>query len=75
MLPSCAPEQVDAAFKLLAGAKRPVLVVGRGVLNEGATKAVVIGAGPAGLTAAFYLARFRRSVLCVSGGTSRTDRR
>lgn len=32
---------------------------------------VVIGAGPAGLTAAIYLARFRRSVLVIDNGLSR----
>jgi thioredoxin reductase (NADPH) len=32
---------------------------------------LIIGAGPAGLTAATYLARFRRSVALVDGGASR----
>lgn len=32
---------------------------------------LVIGAGPAGLTAGIYLARFRRSFLVVDGGASR----
>ena len=32
---------------------------------------VIVGAGPAGLVAAIYLARFRRSVLVIDDGTSR----
>lgn len=34
---------------------------------------VVVGAGPAGLTAAIYLARFNRSVLVVERGKGRTE--
>lgn len=35
---------------------------------------VVVGAGPAGMTAATYLARFRRSVLVVGHGESRASK-
>ncbi|MDB5456319.1 MAG: NAD(P)/FAD-dependent oxidoreductase [Caulobacter sp.] len=35
--------------------------------------AIIVGAGPAGLTAATYLGRFRRSVLVIDGGPSRAS--
>ena len=35
---------------------------------------IVVGAGPAGLTAAIYLARFRRDFLVIEGGDSRAAR-
>lgn len=34
---------------------------------------IIVGAGPAGLTAATYLGRFRRKVLMLDGGRSRAD--
>src|SRR3954470_19352894 len=42
--------------------------------NEIAPEILVIGAGPAGLTAAVYLARFRRRVWVIDGGASRASR-
>jgi thioredoxin reductase (NADPH) len=40
-------------------------------MHEPELDCLVIGAGPAGLTAAIYLARFRRNFLVVDGGHSR----
>lgn len=39
--------------------------------NDDILDAVVVGAGPAGLTAAIYLGRFRRRVLTIDSGESR----
>jgi len=40
---------------------------------DDALEAVVIGAGPAGLSAAIYLARFRRRFVVVHDGRSRAS--
>lgn len=42
--------------------------------NETVYDCIIIGAGPAGLVAATYLARFRRSVLLLDAGGSRAHR-
>ena len=42
-------------------------------MEEARIDCLVIGGGPAGLTAAVYLARFRRSVTIVDGGASRAS--
>ena len=41
VLPSCAAEQLDEAVELLSRAERPVFVVGRGVMSEGATHLMI----------------------------------
>ncbi|RPI43861.1 MAG: thiamine pyrophosphate-binding protein [Betaproteobacteria bacterium] len=52
VLPVCAGEQLDEAVELLAQAKRPVFVVGRGVLNESATAAMMALADRTGIPVA-----------------------
>ena len=39
-LPACDPAQLDEVAELIARAQRPVFVVGRGVISEGATQAM-----------------------------------
>jgi thiamine pyrophosphate-dependent acetolactate synthase large subunit-like protein len=41
VLPACDPTQIDCAFDAIAQARQPVFVVGRGVLNEQATAAMM----------------------------------
>ena len=43
-------------------------------MNEQGHDSIIVGAGPAGLTAALYLARFRRDTLVVHDGKSRALR-
>ena len=50
--PSCADALLDQAYQILANAQRPVFVVGRGVLNENATQAMVTLAERAGIPVA-----------------------
>jgi thiamine pyrophosphate-dependent acetolactate synthase large subunit-like protein len=38
--PVCDPAQLDAAWKLIAGAERPLFVIGRGVMKENAVAAM-----------------------------------
>ena len=40
-------------------------------MNSEHLDAIIVGAGPAGLTAALYMGRFRRRVLVIDGGDSR----
>jgi len=51
-LPACDPAQLDEVAALLARAERPVFVVGRGVLKEGATGAMAKLAEAAGVPVA-----------------------
>lgn len=48
----CDPAQIDAAWKLIAGAERPLFVVGRGVMKEGAVAAMQRLADRAGIPVA-----------------------
>ncbi len=52
VLPSCDSGQLDAVFALLARAERPVFVVGRGVISEGATAAMAALAERTGIPVA-----------------------
>jgi len=48
----CDPAQVDAAWELIAGAERPLFVIGRGVMKEGAVAAMERLATAAGIPVA-----------------------
>ena len=48
----CDPAQLDAAWKLIAGAERPLFVVGRGVMKENAVAAMQRLADAAGIPVA-----------------------
>jgi thiamine pyrophosphate-dependent acetolactate synthase large subunit-like protein len=52
VLPVCDPTQIDRAFEAIAAAQRPVFVVGRGVLNEQATAAMMVLAERTGIPVA-----------------------
>lgn len=52
VLPACSGAQLDQACELIARAERPVFLVGRGVLSENATAAMVELAGRTGIAVA-----------------------
>ena len=52
VLPACAGEQLDQAAALLAQAERPLFVVGRGVIDDGAASAVAALAERTGIPVA-----------------------
>jgi len=52
VLPVCDPSQLDRAAELIAQAKQPVFVVGRGLLNEAATDAMAKLADQTGIPVA-----------------------
>ncbi len=52
VLPSCSSAQLDQVCALLAGAQRPVFVVGRGVISEAATDAMAALAERTGIPVA-----------------------
>ncbi|MEP6632962.1 MAG: FAD-dependent oxidoreductase, partial [Luteimonas sp.] len=44
-----------------------------GISESAQSDCLIVGAGPAGLTAAIYLARFKRKVTVVDAGSSRAS--
>src|SRR5690348_6707429 len=55
----------------IASAGTPVIAARLGGMDEPIIDCLIIGGGPAGLTAAIYLARFHLDILVVDGGKSR----
>src|SRR5690348_6699930 len=57
----------------IASAGTPVIAARLGGMDEPIIDCLIIGGGPAGLTAAIYLARFHLDILVVDGGKSRAS--
>src|SRR5690348_12768857 len=57
----------------IASAGTPVIAARLGGMDEPIIDCLIIGGGPAGLTAAIYLARFLLDILVIDGGKSRAS--